>query len=246
MADTGFNKKISGVPVKWWLLGGTAAAVTVWYVYKKQQAASATTSDTLPADTSGYGDYSAASGVAGGGGGTPSNYGYYDQTTGQFIGLGGTTTVTGPGNNGAWTQAAAAYLIMQGYDPITVLNALGKYLNGTAVTQTEYNIVTAAIGIEGLPPDGAPTLHMEPPSQTQTGVLGAAPVLQETAHRTGAAAISWSQTPNATSYHVHYNGVPIKVTTSRAMTVYKSGRYQVFAFGKDNTNKASNILTIKV
>lgn len=169
MTDTGLNKKISGVPLKWWLLGGTAAAVTVWYVYKRQIAATTVPADTGTGDSSasGYGDFSAASGGAYASNyGTPSNYGYLDQTTGQFIGVGGTTTVTGPGTNGAWTQQAAAYLIMQGYDPITVITALGKYLAGTAVTQSEYNIVTSAIGVEGLPPDGAPPLHMIPATQT--------------------------------------------------------------------------------
>src|SRR5882724_7509921 len=107
---------------------------------------------------SGYGDYS---GAYGGNYQTPSNYGYYDQTTGQFIGLGGTTTVTGPPDNAAWAQETAAYLISQGYDPITVITALGKYLAGNAVTQDEYNIVIAGIGVKGNPPDGAPALHLE-------------------------------------------------------------------------------------
>jgi len=160
-------KKIGGVDLKWWVIGGAGSAIIVWYVYKKQQASAAATAvDTTATDTtdpnlSGYGDYS---GAYGGNYQTPSNYGYYDQTTGQFIGLGGTTTVAGPTTNSTWVQAAAAYLINQGYDPITVITALGKYVSSqglAALTQNEYNIVTAAIGIEGQPPEPIAAPHLE-------------------------------------------------------------------------------------
>lgn len=246
MADTGLNKKISGVSVKWWLLGGSAAAVTVWYVYKRQQANASVPADTGTAetDTSGYGDFSAAEGGAYASNyGTPSNYGYLDQTTGQFIGVGGTTTVTGPGTNAAWTQQAAAYLIMHDYDPITVITALGKYITGKPVTQDEYNIVTAAIGSQGLPPDGAPPLTMIPPTQTgggaTTGETLPSPVLTIGARTKSKATLRWTAIPGATSYVIysHASGRPNLpvggthgTTTINVPTGHKQS-YDVMAIG---------------
>lgn len=172
---TGLNKRISGIALKWWLLGGTVAAGTVWYVYKRQQASAAATAaqDAAAAQD----QYGAASDALGGAYasnyGTPSNYGYYDQATGAFIPVGSqqATGIIGIPTNSAWFQQAQAYLVQLGYDPMTVAAALGKYLAGAALTQTELDIARAAIGAEGQPPSPVPAPHLIPP-QGQTGGTG--------------------------------------------------------------------------
>lgn len=141
--------------------------------YRHQQNAAAAATPAAGTDTSGYdtsGDIDPTTGIPyadegagmdGAYGTTPSALGYYDPTTGQYIGTGvGTSTVTTVSTNAAWAQAAAAYLVNQGYDGATVTAAIGLYLLGAPLTQDQYDIVTAAIGFEGNPPQGAPPPHM--------------------------------------------------------------------------------------
>jgi len=234
-------KKMAGVDLKWWVIGGVGSAVIVWYVYKKQSA-NVTPVDTTETDmstdpnVSGYGDYSGAysSNYQ-----TPSNYGYFDQATGQFIGLGGTTGVTGPSTNAAWSQQAIAYLTNQGYDPVTVTAALGKYLLGYALTQEELNIVTAAIGVEGYPPNSPPPPHLIPPTgQTGTGTQLATPVLTVTNVTKAKATLRWTPIPGATNYVLYAHvgskaNLPVggtRNTTINVPSLHKTA-YDVVATG---------------
>jgi len=240
-------KKIAGVDLKWWVIGGVGSAAIVWYVYKKQAASTA----AIPADTStdpnlsGYGDYSSADGGAYGSNySTPTNYGYYDQATGQFVGLGGTTVVAGPSTNSAWVQAAAAYLINQGYDPITVIAALGKYVSSqglTALSQTEYNIVTAAIGIEGQPPETIAPPHLESNTgQTTPTTVPAKPRAGKVGNN-----ITWSPVIGATHYHIrdvaggwaHDAGPTVFIITAP-----RKGSYTVSAVNAKGSSAPSNVV----
>lgn len=77
----------------------------------------------------------------------------------------GTVASTVPTSNPAWMVAATTALTGVGYDPLTVTEALGKYLagQGASLTATEYPIVIAAIGVEGQPPTA-----VAPPQQVAT------------------------------------------------------------------------------
>ena len=64
-------------------------------------------------------------------------------------------TTSGFGSNAAWTQAAEAGLSQIGFDPTTVADALGAYLNNQSLTPTQVGIVNDAISEFGLPPTGS-------------------------------------------------------------------------------------------
>jgi hypothetical protein len=177
------GKKIAGIDRKWWLLGGGGAAIIVFFVYRRQKAAAAAAAVPtdpnaidpndpnagMPYGTSGFGSTA---------GGTASSYGYLDQATGQFIGLGGqgvqSTGVLAPPTNAAWAQQASALMTQHGWDELTVDAAIGKYLAGLALTSDQYNIITTVIGLEGLPPNPPVAPHVVGPPPGQVG--GGTPV----------------------------------------------------------------------
>jgi len=67
-----------------------------------------------------------------------------------------------PATNDEWRDLAAVLLIARGYNPLTVVNALGKYLEGVQLDAQEQAIVTAAIAAAGPPPQGAPPVTLIP------------------------------------------------------------------------------------
>lgn len=152
-----FMGAIKRVKWQWWVLGGVGVGGG-WYYLHKQRLAAATA--TVPPDDGtdtgfdpNYSDY-----------GTPSLGGYNDPGTGQFITPGTGIVVTAPSTNAAWAQQAVAYLSTQGYNPITVIEAIGRYLAGAALSDSQLAIVQAAIALQGLPPQSVPPPHTAPPS----------------------------------------------------------------------------------
>lgn len=151
--------------------GGIVAAGIVYWAYKKNKASASTVASTDPnidpatgqPYSSGYG----TTGMGGASGATPSLYGYMDQFGNLITNPGTTTTVTHPTTNGAWVQQASGYLISHGYDPLTVLTALGKYIaggfGGATVTDDQMGIIQAAIAVEGQPPEPVGNPHLAPP-----------------------------------------------------------------------------------
>lgn len=209
---------------KWYLIGGLGGAVVIYFYVKRNNAAStatSTTADTTSTDSSDYdtgsyyddsdyGDYSAASGVS------PSLYGYYDPSTGAYITGTGTTTVTSPSTNAQWVQQAAAYLEQSGYDPTTVLAALGLYLTGSNLTNDQLQIVQAALAAEGYPPS-PPSLppHTAPPAGQTSGTSTkstalAAPSLKVSAKKgsgkSASQTLSWNKPANTYEFHLYRNG----------------------------------------
>ena len=71
--------------------------------------------------------------------------------------------------DGAWAQAAEDYLVgTTGADPQVVGLALGKYITGQVVTDSQENVINQAIAFEGYPPvsghDGyPPSIRKAPP-----------------------------------------------------------------------------------
>ena len=145
------NKKIALFAV-----GGIGGLAAIWWWRNRQanSASSATANNTgttdpnaidpntgIPYSQEGYG----------GVGSTPGMYGGYVPNPSY----GGSGSVWQP-TNATWATEAEQYLTSLGYNPVTVATALGLYLSGKPLSQNEYDIVTAAIGFEGNPPNGAP------------------------------------------------------------------------------------------
>lgn len=155
------------------IIGGVAAAGIVYWAYKKNKASAVTATSTDPNidPTTGL-PYSSGSYGSGGAVGTsPSLYGYTDQF-GSLISSGTGSVVTAPSTNAAWAQQAASYLVANGYSGAEVLGALGKYLAGLNLTDTEMATIQAAIAVEGNPPVAVPPPHVAPPTgQTSSQIL---------------------------------------------------------------------------
>jgi hypothetical protein len=158
----------------WVILGAVGAAgIAIWYIMRARsqsgssQGVDPTTGIPYAQETSaGYGGY----GVAGGGN-VPSQFGYFDPTTGQYI-TGTGSQVVGPGTNASWAQQVEAYLQTVGYDPMAVAAAIGKYLTGQQLTSDQGGIVSAAVGFYGNPPGGAPPINIASPGSGTGGNTG--------------------------------------------------------------------------
>lgn len=165
------------------LFAGGLAVIGVggyaWYKHMQNQAAAATTAaqPTTGATAYGYAAYGYGSPYGYAYAMSPYGYGYgpYGYGFGAYGGLGGTygyggttppVTMT---TNAQWAQNASAALTNTGYDATTVATALGLYLNGKPIQQgsTQDNIIQAAIGLEGDPPQSGAGGY--PPAVHYTG-----------------------------------------------------------------------------
>lgn len=61
-----------------------------------------------------------------------------------------------PRTNAAWGQSALELLSNAGWEPLGVTIAVGKFLSRQALTDKEVQIVQAAVGLLGPPPEGGP------------------------------------------------------------------------------------------
>lgn len=75
-------------------------------------------------------------------------------TGGAGVGSVGDQVTNGPPftSNAAWSQYAVSILQNNGYDPGTLTNELGAYINGQAVTASQQSDINAAIAVAGYPP----------------------------------------------------------------------------------------------
>lgn len=131
-----------------YIWSGSAAALFVgimWWKHKNNAAAAeaATATDTgqPPADSSYITDATPGADLTGGGIG----------------GTGNTTdpnSTNAPTSNAEWTQAALQQLESAGYEPTSVLEALGLYLARQPVSDAQALIIGAAVAAEGPPPVG--------------------------------------------------------------------------------------------
>lgn len=134
-------------------VGGAVVAVLVGYMYwrhRKNAAAATTSVDTTTGTVGDTGFVNPVPNAVGGG---------------QTIDTTGGTAVT---DNATWTQKVLADFQSQGgiYDPLFASETLGKYLDGQALTQDEANLVRAAWGLEGHPPQGSPVIVMTTTAST--------------------------------------------------------------------------------
>lgn len=123
----------------------------------------------------------------------------------------------GPGSfvtNAEWAQYVEQWLTQnEGADPITVGNAIGKYISAQPLTPDMVSVVTNAIAIGGDPPvagpDGNPPGYktQSGPGPGPGGTKAENPVtgLKVDADYTGID-VSWNASKNATSYSVRCPG----------------------------------------
>jgi hypothetical protein len=173
------------------LIGGGIGVLVIAYMYHKSKATPAATTDPNAIDPATGLPYSADSMAGFGGalnstaGTTPSAYSYIDPATGQIISAfgGNQGTVAQASTNPQWFQQALAYLVQNGWDPISTGTALSKYLaggpNGTgaALTSGEMDIVHAAWAAEGKPPQPVADPHLPTQAGQGGGTTGKTPSL---------------------------------------------------------------------
>jgi hypothetical protein len=182
-------------------VGGGAAVFVLWRYWQARQA--------TPVVVPSAGDTS----VAQGGGGEPME----NTNVGNQV-------LNTPANNAQWTQEAVSLMTNQGWDPATVSIALGKYLNGQGLTDSEIIIVQAALALAGHPPIGTyglikvsnPTPTPTPtPTATVPGVPGG---FRNLTVSRSTIVVGWNPVGGATGYEVFrlWNGKSTKVSTISA------------------------------
>lgn len=145
-----------------YVIVGVAAAVLVggYSYYKRKQAAATPTATSAidPATGQPYGSAADAAQLNAQSG--------YLQPTGSGLGSSTPTpqpTQSGFSTNDQWSQAVVQYMSSStGADPGVVGEALGKYLAGEVVNDTEKALVLQAVAFEGHPP--VPGANGFPPS----------------------------------------------------------------------------------
>jgi hypothetical protein len=202
--------------------GGIVGVLGIAWYRSKNAGASADTSSTSTLDPAVYDQETGQTWESEGLGpyGEDPNGGQFDSssfTGGQVIGSGGggsfgggSAPNTGPGtftSNGNWSQYATDYLVNTiGRDGPTVSRALGAYLAGSPVTDSQIGIINEATGAAGMPPvTGA---NGRPPAfnhvGTTTGGIAKNPV--DGAHvvskTTTSVQVDWNASPGAKSYLV--------------------------------------------
>lgn len=191
-------------------VGVAGAAFLGWRYYQSRQAAAAapaastdgTYADdgTLPAvDTSGtaYGAY-----------------GYPDAgttTTGTVDDYGFTGTT-----NDQWTQYASTQLEQSASWSYTdILTALGNYLAGRSLTDSQVQIVQAAIAVAGYPPVGNHSIV----SGGNTPIIVAPSGVRSTSVTSTSVTLAWNSVPGASGYHLYKNGTAVGDTGTASGTV---------------------------
>ena len=139
---------VTGLPVS---EDNTIDPVTgLTYLAEAQQYGSVSTAE---ASVSAYGGSEAS------GSGIPVNPAVPESDQGSANTVVGTNVYT---SDSAWSQAAQAGLTDIGYTGTDVSAALGLYLTGQPVTSTQAQIINAAIGEYGPPPQGSFQITLQP------------------------------------------------------------------------------------
>ena len=151
-------------------------------------------------------------------------YGY-----GQY-GYGGPPPPQPITTNGQWAAAVEMSLSQQGYNPLTISAALGKYLTGQTVTQDQADLISVALAFQGEPPVPSPSGY--PPAVHVGGSGGGGnaknPVtgLKVSKGGTTGVDISWSASSGATSYQVSSDKGTVQMlgaTSARIRSINPAG-----------------------
>ena len=108
---------------------------------------------------------------------------------------------TGITDNAQWAQFATDRLNQLGYDPISVGDALGKFLDRKPLTPAEANIARAAIAQAGEPPIGRPWPVLTESPVASVGLLAPTGLSAEP-QSGGAFIVRWNPVQGAVRYRV--------------------------------------------
>lgn len=194
-------------------VGGVAAAYVLWRYYQARQAD--TTAVTGDSDGDGYADAGTLPGVSGAVSGTNS-YGLSDgtSTSTDTYGFSGTT-------NSQWTQYASTQLSAASdkWSYGDVVAALGAFIANRPLTTAQQQIVQAAIGLAGPPPEG--THPIIPGGDTPITVAPTG--LKVTAKTSTTISLSWSAVAGADNYRVYRSGASTNVGGTNGTSIVISG-----------------------
>jgi hypothetical protein len=202
MADTIKLPALGNVKKQYVYIGGALVVGIVGYAYWTRAAGGAAEPGPAPLEPTPE-DYAAS--FTEGRDAPPTMVGsgsYDDFGAGQVI-----------STNTEWFTAATSSLVDAGYEPITVINTLGKFLQRKPLSTNEQVLVQAAKGFVGEPPLGGPWPiigELPPPASTPTPAANklATPTgLRLTVNRRGYFEIRWNAVPGAQYYTVKGGGV---------------------------------------
>jgi hypothetical protein len=243
-------------PVTWWVVGGVVGGAALLYMRRVNTPTvdniapaddtydDSGTTDTGydPTDSGAYG-YSMPDGSITYG----SPYGSIPTTV-----VGGNTMVL-PTTNAQWYQQCVDYLEDHGYDPTSTAAALGKYLAKAELTQAQAEIVEAAIGAFGYPPNnpGTPRVANNPTQTDRTKPAAPKISLRKNYTRT-TDIITFSPVSHATLYRLYADGKYNKTVAGAyhfEVLAYPQGTkkhhsYKVIAYNGTIGSNWSNTITV--
>lgn len=221
------NVKIPGIgPVdsKYVMIGGAAVAGIVGYAYWAKSRSNATEITDYTTDES-----------------TEPNYAH-DGDAAEYENPGGSQPpieedyVSAPTNNIEWGQKAGSILRDIGYEPIAVGVAIGKYLSRMQLSVMEGEMIRAAQGQLGPPPQGTYPINTSPnpaPAPTMKQVTG----VRVTNVYRDKVRLEWTRTPGAVGWLVYRKGQESATEHALAPAAYASSL-------KPNTNYSFAVVAV--
>lgn len=163
-----FGKMVGPLPLGAWI--GIVGGGLAFMAYSRSQS----DSEPLTEPVEEWEDTSIPAGVGVGGtiggstdGGNTGGWTYTPPVSG------GGSVAQEPDTNEAWGRRAVNGLIALGYDPAVSDSAIRKYMEGAALSASEYALVTIALGKYGAPPILLPAPFFAPPTLPKPPVAGA-------------------------------------------------------------------------
>ena len=147
---------VGTVQRRYLIIGGASVAVIVGYVYlSRRRRGSAGASGTA---------FDPATGTPGSG-----DVGYVNPDPNGPPGPAGGQDTTAIRTNAEWGPRAVEALANVGYDPQAAAAAIGRYLTGQGLDALQEQMVRAAIGLVGYPPEGPPGIIKSQTAPTPGG-----------------------------------------------------------------------------
>lgn len=150
--------------------------------------------------------------------------------------------------NAQWSQYAATQLVASDVWSYTdIITALGKYLNKQPLSQTEQQIVQAAIAVAGYPPVGSFAII---PVTTTPVALPAPSGLKASSVTKSSCTLTWNSVAGASKYVVRRDGTQFETSsdtksTPTGLTANTSYAFSVAAVGLDGKEGSASSLTVK-
>jgi hypothetical protein len=191
-------------------VGAAAAAFVGWryWTARKDAAAAADTTDTVDPGFEDPGVLPSVSGAVSG----DNSYGSGGTTAPSTDDFGFTGTT-----NAQWSQYVLIQLEQSDVWSYTdIASAIGAFLANKPLTNTQVQIVQAAVAVAGYPPEGPHTIIA---AGTGTGLTVAPTGLTGKALSATSVSLAWNGVAGATSYEVYKSGSASANVTSNSATI---------------------------